>query len=66
MGWTQPVCDSCWALNHGERHPHPIAVDIRSDETCCQCGTLTRSGLIRGLRRDGSSRNPKSPPGEER
>jgi hypothetical protein len=44
FGWTQPMCDTDWAEQNGDRIPvrikHPRA------ETCAWCGNTTYSGIF--------------------
>lgn len=44
--WTQPCCGPCFTeLFPKSQNPHRLANCIRVNETCCQCGLLTHSGL---------------------
>lgn len=47
-GWTQPLCDYCWEDREGARVPSRLREP--EEETCSNCGRLTRSGIY--VRRD--------------
>lgn len=44
-GWTQPLCEPCfaaWTLGRGEPLREPVRLrDPEPDEPCCVCGTGT-------------------------
>jgi hypothetical protein len=41
--WTHAICDDCWDV-YDPGHLSPRQ-DHGDDQTCCYCGTSTRSGL---------------------
>lgn len=45
MSWTHPICDTCYAGINGAQEPSRMKEEFREDETCCLCGTITRSGI---------------------
>lgn len=50
MGWTQPVCGSCWTERRPD-HPNPTRIreEYRERERCCYCGRGTLSGIYTRL-----------------
>ena len=43
MGFTQPLCGTCW-----DRENHdwaPVVSNTAEIERCCQCGEKTESGI---------------------
>ena len=45
LSWTQPLCESCWDKRNPDRVPSVIVEEHRDQETCCDCGNATRSGI---------------------
>ncbi len=43
MGWTQPLCDSCWKKRNPDREPFKMMPG--DSEQCCLCGQSTDSGI---------------------
>lgn len=42
-GWTQPVCQDCYALREPGRSPHRL---LEADaEVCVDCGANTQHGI---------------------
>lgn len=44
-GWTQPVCESCWAQTRPHRPVKRVPAEDRTIATCSLCGTSTLSGM---------------------
>jgi len=50
--WTQAICHECWpawCLSRGEVPFEPSILTERSTETCCACGSKTKSGIYTRL-----------------
>lgn len=49
MGWTKPVCDTCFSgldmQNPQPTEPVRMKAEYREDEDCALCGAVTRSGI---------------------
>jgi hypothetical protein len=44
IGWTQPLCEPCyaaWCLGRGEAPREPVRVRDAEGDPCCVCGTAT-------------------------
>lgn len=44
IGWTQPLCEPCyaaWCLGRGEAPREPVRVTGTEGDPCCVCGTPT-------------------------
>ena len=59
MSWKSvPICDSCWAYQHGNREPIRIVLGLRSVEKCHFCGQSHKSGIF--IRAKVLEREPRS------
>jgi hypothetical protein len=43
-GWTQPLCDDCWA-GWANSDAEPVRAVGGELEVCCHCGKPTESGI---------------------
>lgn len=44
-------CDDCWELDQPDRAPTRAVEHLQVENRCAWCGTLTRSGILRRVRR---------------
>jgi hypothetical protein len=45
--WTQPACDTCFAETFPSvTNPARMVKEMRTDERCCMCGAVDRSGIF--------------------
>lgn len=51
MGWTQPVCQTCWDRENPDREA--ITIKLPDQEVCCLCGNETADGIY--VRKDPST-----------